>query len=181
MPLVAADRTVAVVVQRGELIILVIRCVHAADHLETAQHAVAIPIEAREYRVAAIPFRALDAPVVVPVEIVEARVPGIVDLTAEKFRLAEGAVPITVDAPERLEIEMPFVRTDAAVAIVIEIIEAGRGPADIPLVSIRQVVGLLEVPVSEGADADLIPRELAVAIPVLILKRHDRSRATRRD
>ena len=89
---------VAVVVERRELVIRIASRVLATDHFEAAQAAVAVLVECRERRVAAIPLAALDQPVVIQVEVVEVGIAGIVFFAAEELGAADGAIAILIDA-----------------------------------------------------------------------------------
>ena len=96
-----------------------------ADHFEAAQDAVAVAIERAELGGAAMPFVALDAAVVVAVEIVEVVAAVVVQAFTEELRQIDRVVAIAIDAAERLDVEVPFVRRQPAVAVVIEVGEVG--------------------------------------------------------
>ena len=71
-----------------------------------------------------MPLGPFDTSVVVEIEVVEIVTAIVLVVRAEKLGLIERIVAIAIDAPERLEVVMPLVRADAAVAIVVEIVEA---------------------------------------------------------
>ena len=167
MPFVAGERSVAVVIEIGKLIPRVAGGVLAADHFEPAEHAIAVPIELVEDIGAAIPFASLDPSVVVPVEVVEIISAEIVPSLAQKLRLIQRAVTISIDATERFDVEVPFVRRNPAIAVVVEIVEARLRPADILLEPTRQVVGLLPVGVALRANRHFLTGQAAVAVPVV--------------
>src|SRR5688572_15761085 len=155
VPLGARQRAVAVEVEILELIPSV-EALLAADHFKTAQDAVAVGVHAVELGGAAMPFGALDAAVVVPVHVVELGVAHIVNALAEKLLQADRVVAIGVDSTERLEIEVPLVGREAAVAIVIETGEVGARPVQIALELVWIVIG--KIGVALGAGAHLVTR-----------------------
>ena len=71
-----------------------------------------------------------------------------------KPSLIERTVPVAIDAAERLAIEVPFVRFDSPIAVVIEVVEAGLCPAVVPLVPVRHVIGLFPVCIALRAGPD---------------------------
>src|SRR6185436_19655425 len=110
-----------------------------------------------------------------PVEIVERIHAIVVVVRAEELRLAQPAIAIPIDAAERLEVEVPFVRRDSAIAIVIEIGEPRRRPADVTFEPAGIVISRLPVRAALGTDPYFVAGQSPIAVPVVVDKRLCRS------
>ena len=170
MPFVPGNGAVAVNVQARKLVSWTGDAL-LAGHLETAEPAVTIPIEPREGIIAAMPFVALYAAVSVDVEVIE-RVPAVViHVRAQELRAVQRVIAIPIRPQKCLAVVVPFVRGDAAIAVVVETGEPTVGPGHIALCPSGVVVGLLDIAVLPCPGPDFISREPAVAVPVVSLER----------
>src|SRR5687767_137779 len=98
-----------------------------------------------------MPFGGGDAPIAVRVEILEAVFTIVIDIDVftEKLGPGQAVVAVVIGAAETLAIEMPFLRTDAPVAVVVEGLKASRRP----IIEWIFTVGRIEVAIGGSAAA----------------------------
>jgi hypothetical protein len=123
-----------------------------------------------------MPLGALDASVVVEIEILERVVAIVVPAgLAEKFFAAQAVVAVAVDAVEHGLAIWPLVARDDAVAVAIE--PRKRRLVPVPEVTgrVRVVVGVFPRAVAPAADTELVTRQHVVAVPVVHAERLQRT------
>ncbi len=117
-----------------------------------------------------MPLRALDAAVVVRVEIFEAVLAIDVDVAAEEFLARQRVVAVAIDPDEVFAAVEPFGAGDPSVIIAIEIGEATLGPVPEFRPGLIVVIAFF-AKLARGANPHFVAGQHAVAVPVVTLER----------